>query len=142
MRRSTVCAVARSYIDPRVIRHYENGRAVAVVLGDLGRDSSFGDLATSGRAESAVLKLLTVRRSHAPVREKDLDLSERARGPAKPHSERPPRRRGSAPQAVGDHSPGGGWRVRFAYRVCPPLRARLRRASRAAPCLARIAIVA
>jgi DNA topoisomerase IB len=41
-------AVARaSYIDPRVIRHYENGPTVAVVLGDLGdlgRDSGFGDL--------------------------------------------------------------------------------------------------
>lgn len=54
-------AVARaSYIDPRVIRHYENGRTIAAVLGDLGRDSDFGDLATRGRAESAVLKLLTV----------------------------------------------------------------------------------
>jgi DNA topoisomerase IB len=54
-------AVARaSYIDPRVIRHYENGRTITAVLGDLGRDSDFGDLATRGRAESAVLKLLTV----------------------------------------------------------------------------------
>ena len=54
-------AVARaSYIDPRVIRHYENGRTIAAVLGDLGRDSDFGDLATRGRAESAVLRLLAV----------------------------------------------------------------------------------
>jgi DNA topoisomerase IB len=54
-------AVARaSYIDPRVIRHYENGCTIAAVLGDLGRDSDFGDLATRGRAEGAVLKLLTV----------------------------------------------------------------------------------
>jgi DNA topoisomerase-1 len=54
-------AVARaSYIDPRVIRHYENGRTIAAVLGDLGRDNDFGDLATRGRAESAVLKLLAV----------------------------------------------------------------------------------
>jgi DNA topoisomerase IB len=54
-------AVARaSYIDPRVIRHYENGRTIVAVLGDLGHDSDFGDLATRGRAESAVLKLLTV----------------------------------------------------------------------------------
>jgi DNA topoisomerase IB len=52
-------AVARaSYIDPRVIRHYENGRTIAAVLGDLGRDSDFGDPATRGRPESAVLKLL------------------------------------------------------------------------------------
>jgi DNA topoisomerase IB len=52
-------AVARaSYIDPRVIRLYENGRTIAAVLGDLGQDSDFGDLATRGRAEGAVLKLL------------------------------------------------------------------------------------
>jgi DNA topoisomerase IB len=52
-------AVARaSYIDPRVIRLYEDGRSIALVLGDLGRDSDFGDLATRGRVESAVLRLL------------------------------------------------------------------------------------
>jgi DNA topoisomerase IB len=52
-------AVARaSYIDPRVIRLYENGHTIAAVLGDLGKDSDFGDLATRGRAEGAVLKLL------------------------------------------------------------------------------------
>ena len=61
-------AVARaSYIDPRVIWHYENGRTIAAVLGDLGRDSDFGDLATRGRAESAVLKLLTVPAKPRPV---------------------------------------------------------------------------
>ena len=52
-------AVARaSYIDPRVIELYEDGRTIASVLGDLGQDSDFGDLATRGRAESAVVKLL------------------------------------------------------------------------------------
>ncbi len=52
-------AVARaSYIDPRVIRCYENGHTIAAALGDLGQDSEFGDLATRGRAERAVLKLL------------------------------------------------------------------------------------
>lgn len=34
------------------------GRTIAAALGDLGRDSDFGDLATRGRAESAVLRLL------------------------------------------------------------------------------------
>jgi hypothetical protein len=34
--------------DPLVIRHYENGRTIAAVLGDLGRDSDFGDLPTRG----------------------------------------------------------------------------------------------
>jgi DNA topoisomerase IB len=52
-------AVARaSYIDPRVISRYENGHTIAHAMGDLGKDSDFGDLATRGRAERAVLKLL------------------------------------------------------------------------------------
>ena len=52
-------AVARtSYIDPRVIELYEDGHTIASVPGDLGRNSDFGDLATRGRAESAVVKLL------------------------------------------------------------------------------------
>ena len=52
-------AVARaSYIDPRVIDLYQDGRTIAAVLGDLGQDSHFGDLATRGRAEKAVLNLL------------------------------------------------------------------------------------
>lgn len=52
-------AVARaSYIDPRVIARYEEGATIAGALGDLGRDSDFGDLATRGRVEGAVLKLL------------------------------------------------------------------------------------
>ena len=51
--------VARaSYIDPRVISRYENGHTIANAMGDLGKDSDFGDLATRGRAERAVLKLL------------------------------------------------------------------------------------
>src|SRR5689334_18986453 len=55
-------AVARaSYIDPRVISRYENGGTIAAALGDLGKDSDFGDLATRGRAERAVLKLLADR---------------------------------------------------------------------------------
>ena len=52
-------AVARaSYIDPRVIELYENGFTIASVLGDLGKNCDFGDLATRGRAETAVVKLL------------------------------------------------------------------------------------
>ena len=52
-------AVARaSYIDPRVIIRYQEGRTIASALGDLGKDSDFGDLATRGRAERAVLNLL------------------------------------------------------------------------------------
>jgi DNA topoisomerase IB len=52
-------AVARaSYIDPRVISRYQEGRTIAAALGELGRDCDFGDLATRGRAEQAVLDLL------------------------------------------------------------------------------------
>ena len=52
-------AVARaSYIDPRVISLYEKGRTIASSLAGLGKESTFGDLATAGHAERAVLKLL------------------------------------------------------------------------------------
>jgi len=52
-------AVARaSYIDPRVIDLYQDGRTIASALGELGKDCDFGDLATRGRAEKAVLDLL------------------------------------------------------------------------------------
>ena len=52
-------AVARaSYIDPRVIELYEGGFTIASALADLGKDCDFGDLATRGRAESAVVRLL------------------------------------------------------------------------------------
>jgi DNA topoisomerase IB len=52
-------AVARaSYIDPRIIELYEDGSTIASVLGDLGKNCDFGDLATRGRAETAVVKLL------------------------------------------------------------------------------------
>ncbi len=52
-------AVARaSYIDPRVIDLYQDGRTIAAALGELGEGCDFGDLATRGRAEQAVLDLL------------------------------------------------------------------------------------
>jgi len=53
-------AVARgSYIDPRVIEQYQDGATIARRLGDLGADSAFGELATQGPVEHAVLGLLT-----------------------------------------------------------------------------------
>jgi len=52
-------AVARaSYIDPRIIELYESGSTISRALGDLGASSEFGELATEGRAEKAVLRLL------------------------------------------------------------------------------------
>jgi DNA topoisomerase IB len=53
-------AVARaSYIDPRVIELYEKGITIAPTLTELGKNQDFGDLATRGPAECAVLKMLT-----------------------------------------------------------------------------------
>jgi DNA topoisomerase IB len=52
-------AVARaSYIDPRVIERYEDGVTIRRVLGELGASTEFGELATEGRPEAAVLRLL------------------------------------------------------------------------------------
>jgi DNA topoisomerase IB len=53
-------AVARaSYIDPRVIELYERGITMAPALRDLGKDAEFGEMATQGQAERAVIRLLT-----------------------------------------------------------------------------------
>ncbi len=53
-------AVARaSYIDPRVITRYEDGITIASSLADLGQGREFGDVATKGKAEQAVLRLLS-----------------------------------------------------------------------------------
>ncbi|MEU8799064.1 DNA topoisomerase IB [Spirillospora sp. NPDC048819] len=52
-------AVARaSYIDPRIIDLYEEGRTIAPALGKLGVETAEGELATQGPAERAVLDLL------------------------------------------------------------------------------------
>lgn len=52
-------AVCRaSYIDPRVIELYEEGRTVAPALGRLGEDGLFGEPATHGAVERAVRELL------------------------------------------------------------------------------------
>ncbi len=52
-------AVCRaSYIDPRVIDLYYQGRTIEPVLDELGADVSYGTLATQGRVEQAVLGLL------------------------------------------------------------------------------------
>jgi len=53
-------AVARSsYIDPRVIELYEDGKTIAPTLGRLGQASEFGELCTQGAAERPVLGLLS-----------------------------------------------------------------------------------
>jgi DNA topoisomerase IB len=61
-------AVARaSYIDPRVIACYEEGVTIAPVLADLGKSTEFGDVATKGEAERAVLKMLTGSAARRPA---------------------------------------------------------------------------
>ena len=53
-------AVCRaSYINPRVLELYEQGKTVAPALSTLGRDTAFGEPATQGPVEQAVLDLLT-----------------------------------------------------------------------------------
>jgi len=52
-------AVARaSYIDPRIISLYGRDITIASALTELGEGQEFGDVATNGQAEEAVLKLL------------------------------------------------------------------------------------
>ena len=54
-------AVCRSsYIDPRVIDLFENGETVWPDLEALGEDGVFGQPATQGAVEAAVLRLLRV----------------------------------------------------------------------------------
>jgi DNA topoisomerase IB len=53
-------AVARaSYIDPRIISLYERGITIEPSLTELGQGQEFGDVATNGRAEQAVLTLIS-----------------------------------------------------------------------------------
>ena len=62
-------AVARaSYIDPHVIDLFSDGVTIAPALEHLGADVNFGQLATQGAIESAVLQLLTGETSIEHVR--------------------------------------------------------------------------
>jgi DNA topoisomerase IB len=52
--------VARaSYIDPRVISRYQEGRTIAAALGELGKAATSATSPPRGRAEQVVLDLLT-----------------------------------------------------------------------------------
>ncbi|WP_345388965.1 hypothetical protein [Nonomuraea salmonea] len=51
--------VARaSYVDPRVIEAYEQDRTIGAALTELGADVDFGQLATAGPVERAVIDLI------------------------------------------------------------------------------------
>ncbi|WP_207757429.1 site-specific integrase [Nonomuraea cypriaca] len=52
-------AVARaSYVDPRVVEAYDQGRTITAVLTELGAGADFGRLATAGPVERAVIDLV------------------------------------------------------------------------------------
>ena len=52
-------AVCRSsYIDPRIIDLYDDGTTIATALERLGAEADFGQPATHGQIEAAVLRLL------------------------------------------------------------------------------------
>ncbi|NUO97687.1 MAG: DNA topoisomerase IB [Nonomuraea sp.] len=51
--------VARaSYVDPRVVEAYDQDRTIAAVLTELGADTDYGQLATHGTVERAVIDLI------------------------------------------------------------------------------------
>lgn len=66
----TVCRA--SYIDPRVVDRYNDGLTIHDELHRLGADARFGELATQGAIEDAVLRLLQEpeagRRERAPAK--------------------------------------------------------------------------
>jgi DNA topoisomerase I len=55
---NTAAVCRASYIDPRVIDHYNDGVTIAAELEHLGEGSADGELATQGPVEVAVLQLL------------------------------------------------------------------------------------
>jgi DNA topoisomerase IB len=55
---NTPAVCRNSYIDPRVIDRYNDGRTVRTALDKLGADSDDGELATMGSVEAAVLRLI------------------------------------------------------------------------------------
>jgi len=71
-------AVCRaSYIDPRIIDLYANGRTIEPVLDELGAEVEYGTLATQGATEQAVLELLRGPRKAAAAQERAADARKR-----------------------------------------------------------------
>lgn len=62
---NTPAVCRKSYIDPRVIDHYETGVTIAGVLEDLGDVEAFGQPSLQGTVEDAVLDLIEETRSTA-----------------------------------------------------------------------------
>ncbi|NUW42346.1 DNA topoisomerase IB [Nonomuraea rhodomycinica] len=55
---NTPTVARESYVDPRVVEAYERGRTIAPVLTELGAEADFGQLATHGAVERAVIDLI------------------------------------------------------------------------------------
>ncbi|MBV8986758.1 MAG: DNA topoisomerase IB [Acidimicrobiia bacterium] len=55
---NTPAVVRSSYVDPRIVDHFEAGVTIAPALGKLGEGAVFGQVATQGAVEEAVLDLL------------------------------------------------------------------------------------
>ena len=55
---NTPTVARNSYIDPRIIDRYMEGRTIGDVLGKLGEHAGPGALSTQGTVERAVLELL------------------------------------------------------------------------------------
>jgi DNA topoisomerase IB len=55
---NTPAVARRSYIDPRVIRAYEQGVTVAAAVDHLGETVRPGELATIGQFEAAVAQMI------------------------------------------------------------------------------------
>jgi DNA topoisomerase IB len=55
---NTPAVCRNSYIDPRVVDNYNDGRTVRGALDKLGAESEPGELATQGAVEAAVLRML------------------------------------------------------------------------------------
>ncbi|MEO3801116.1 DNA topoisomerase IB [Nonomuraea sp. B1E8] len=55
---NTLTVARASYVDPRVVEAYERDRTIAAVLTELGADADFGQLATAGPVERAVIDLI------------------------------------------------------------------------------------
>ncbi|MEV0346747.1 DNA topoisomerase IB [Nonomuraea sp. NPDC050680] len=55
---NTPTVARESYVDPRVVEAYERGKTIAGALTELGADAGFGQLATRGPVERAVIGLV------------------------------------------------------------------------------------
>ncbi len=73
-------AVCRaSYIDPRVIDLFGEGRTIERVLDELGADAEYGTLATQGATEQAVLELVRGPKKAAAAKERAVSTKRRLR---------------------------------------------------------------